>query len=36
MNESKVILVLRKSSRCYIPIDDPPQGVVNKIAEVML
>ena len=36
MNESKVLLVLTKSSRCYIPIDDPPQVVINKIAEVIL
>ena len=36
MNESKVMLVLTKSSRCYIPIDDPPQVVINKIAEVNL
>ena len=34
MNESKVQSVLSKSGRCYIPTDDPPQGVVRAIAEV--
>ena len=34
MNESKVLVVLTKSSRCYVPIDDPPQIVINKLAEV--
>ena len=34
MNDSKVLVVLTKSSRCYVPIDDPPQIVINKLAEV--
>ena len=34
MNDSKVLVVLTKSSMCYVPIDDPPQMVINKLAEV--
>ena len=34
MNNSKVLVVLTKSSRCYVPIDDSPQIVINMLAEV--